>query len=162
MSIKHILKTLEKLVGLQQSLLEISKQKTVDVKEGQIDHFQSTLVKERKAVQAIEQVEKKRIQEVNQWCAENSIPEEQATLTGMLEFLSNEEEKNNLEASATELTEGIVKIKQQEELNQVLIQQSMQFIQLSLELLNPSIGNMNYSAKKATKQVERSVFDSKA
>jgi len=162
LSIQHIINSLERLVELQQSLLEISKQKTVDVKEGQIDHFQSTLVKERKAVQAIEQVEKERIQEVNQWCADHSIPDEQATLTGILEFLSDEDEKHNLEVLATELTEGIVKIKQQEDLNQVLIQQSMQFVQLSLELLNPSIGNMNYSAKKATNQVERSVFDSKA
>lgn len=162
MSIQHILNTLGKLVEAQMNLLEISKQKTTFVKEGQIDKLQTVLIEERKAIQTVKQVEEKRIQEVNQWFIDHSMPEEEATITGMLENIQDQEAQHALENAATRLAETIVKLKQQEELNHVLFQQSMQFVQLSLELLNPSIGNLNYSNKKESTRVERSVFDSKA
>lgn len=162
LSTQQIINTLKSLVEAQKSLLALSEQKTVQVTDGQIDKLQATLVKEQKALQLVEKVETKRVQEVNRWCQDHSLSGDQATMTGMLEHLPNDEVKHELEVVATELTETIVKLKQQEELNQILLQQSMQFVQLSLELLNPSIGNMNYSGKDKTNQMGRSVFDSKA
>ena len=80
----------------------------------------------------------------------------------MLDRLSNENEKLSLEKVTAKLTECIVKIKQQEQLNEALLKQSMQFVQLSLDMLNPSIKNMNYNQKQSQVMAERSVFDSKA
>lgn len=160
MSTQHIINILKDLVKAQKGLLEISIQKTEEIKAGQVDQLQATLVKERKVLHNIEQIESKRIEAVNQWFVEYSLPLEQATITEMLENLINEHDKNQLEIVATDLTETILKLKQQEQLNQALIQQSMQFVQLSLDLLSPSITNMNYSGKKETNQIKRSMFDS--
>lgn len=162
MSTQHIINILKNLVKAQKGLLETSIQKTEEIKAGQVDQLQATLIKERKALHNIEQIESKRIEAVNQWFVEYSLPLEQATITEMLENLTNEHDKNELEIVATDLTETILKLKQQEQLNQALIQQSMQFVQLSLDLLNPSITNMNYSGKKETSQIKRSMFDSQA
>ena len=61
-----------------------------------------------------------------------------------------------------ELTKAITQLKQQEQLNQALIQQSMQFVQLSLDILNPTIQTMNYGKNREDAGSKRSVFDSKA
>lgn len=52
-------------------------------------------------------------------------------------------------------------LKQQEALNAELIQQSMQFIHLSLNTLEPSIQSMNYGNQRQ-EAPKRSLFDSKA
>ena len=71
-------------------------------------------------------------------------------------------DKKQLEASAVKLTEALIALKQQEQLNIALIQQSMQFVQLSLDLLSPSLTNMNYGKEQKDQPINRSVFDSKA
>jgi len=162
LSTQHIINILKNLVKAQKGLLEISIQKTEEIKAGHVDQLQATLIKERKTLHNIEQIETKRIEAVNQWFVEYSLPLEQATITEMLENLTNEHDKSELEVVATDLTETILKLKQQEQINQALIQQSMQFVQLSLDVLSPSITNMNYSGKKETSPIKRSMFDSQA
>jgi len=162
LSIQPIVNLLEKLIQEHEELLRLSKQKTDDIKEGQTDKLQATLVKERKVIQRIELIEEKRIEEVNKWFTSLELPLENATITEMLDRLSNENEKLSLEKVTAKLTECIVKIKQQEQLNEALLKQSMQFVQLSLDMLNPSIKNMNYNQKQSQVMAERSVFDSKA
>src|SRR5699024_2560937 len=120
------------------------------------------LIKERKVMQSIERTEEKRMEEVNKWFTDQGLPLENATITEMLNKLSNENEKKSLEKVTVNLTELIVKIKQQEQLNEALLKQSMQFVQLSLDMLHPSIENMNYNQKQSQVTTERSVFDSKA
>ncbi len=162
LSIQPIIQSLEKLIGLHESLLEISKQKTAVVKEGAVENLQSLLLKERKHVQALEQAENKRQKAVQVWVSEYSPDLEQATITGILEVIDDQQSKKELENVTITLTETITELKQQEQLNQSLIQQSMQFVELSLNMMKPSIRNMNYGGKKPSDSIERSVFDSKA
>jgi len=162
LSIQPIVNLLEKLIQEHEELLKLSKQKTDEIKEGQTDKLQATLIKERKVIQSIERTEEKRMEEVNKWFTDQGLPLENATITEMLNKLSNENEKKSLEKVTVNLTELIVKIKQQEQLNEALLKQSMQFVQLSLDMLHPSIENMNYNQKQSQVTTERSVFDSKA
>ncbi|MBP1947982.1 flagellar protein FlgN [Virgibacillus litoralis] len=162
MSVQPIIQSLEKLIGLHESLLEISKQKTAVVKEGSVESLQPLLLKERKHVQALEQAEVKRQKEVEAWVAQHNANLENATITGILEIINDEQTKNELEEITITLTKTITELKQQEQLNQSLIQQSMQFVELSLNMMKPSIRNMNYGGNKSSDSAERSVFDSKA
>lgn len=159
MSVQPIIQSLQKLIGLHESLLEISKQKTAVVKEGSVESLQPLLLKERKHVQALEQAETKRQKAVQVWVAEHIPGMEQATITGILEVLNDEQSKKELEKVTITLTETITELKQQEQLNQSLIQQSMQFVELSLNMMKPSIRNMNYGGKKSSDSTERSVFE---
>ncbi|OZU88801.1 flagellar protein FlgN [Virgibacillus indicus] len=164
MSVQTIIKSLEKLVNLHMELLEISLEKTKIVKDGSIDNLQAVLLKERKTVRAVEQAEAKRQTEVEEWFARKRLPTGDATITNMLELVTEEQEKTTLGKITIKLTETITKLKQQEQLNHALINQSMQFVQLSLDMMNPSIKNMNYGNKKGSEPEtnKRSVFDSKA
>lgn len=162
LSIQPVIKLLEKLVQAHELLFKMSKQKTEDIKGSHTEQLQATLIKEQKQVQSIELIEAKRLTEVNDWLNQRQLPPEKGTITHMLEELSNDIEKEALENVTVRLSELIVNIKQQEQLNQALLQQSMQFVQLSLNMMQPSIENMNYHKDHSPMVTERSLFDSKA
>lgn len=164
MSIQPIFESLEKLTQIHESLLDCSKEKTEVIKEGSAEKLQILLAKEHKLIRLLEQTEQKRQEHVDCWFEQQQVPEsEDRTITHMLEILNESESDatEKLESLAIALTEVITKLKQQEQLNQALIEQSMKFIQMSLNILNPTIDNYNYGQSE-TKTVDRSVFDSRA
>lgn len=162
MSAQQIIQLLEKLVTLHVSLLEIAKRKTEIIKTGKIEQMQPLLVKERRHVQALEQVEGKRQELVERWFLQQNLSTENTTITAMLEQISNEDEAVELANVTEALARKMTELKQQEQLNQTLIQQSMKFINLSLDLINPSLKNMNYGSNKESESINQTVFDSKA
>lgn len=162
MSVHPIIQALEKLIKLHEGLVDSAKEKTELIKAGSVDHLQTLLVKEHKYIQALDQAETKRKKTVEAWLEHQGITLNHATITAILETLSDEQAKEDLERTAVKLTNMITHLKQQEQLNQALIQQSMQFVELSLEIMKPSIRHMNYGGKQASGSPERSVFDSRA
>lgn len=163
LSIQDIVKTLENLMLIHEELYKVSKEKTDLIIEGSAEELQHLLVKERKYIQLLEQFEKKREKEVENWFDSQQITAEDMTLTNMLEKITNEVEKKRLENITVQLTNIIIELKQQEQLNEDLIRQSMQFVHMSLEMLHPTIEQMNYGNQKKNKNItNRSVFDSQA
>lgn len=163
MSVKRLIDLLTRLVDIHQNLLDLSMEKTEIIKSGSIDKLQSLLAKERKYIQLVEQTEKERIEESKAWFKSQKLLDEEMTITKMLENLDNESDKEALATVTTELTNKIASLKQQEQLNRNLIEQSMQFIHLSLDMLHPSIQQMNYHPTTTVNEaVKQSVFDSKA
>jgi len=161
LSIQHIIESLKKLLEIHDDLLKISEQKTEIVKDGSTEKLQALLVKERKYVRLAEQAETKRMEEVTEWFTSQQLPLDDISITYILENIGDEKQKKLLEELTLDLTETILKLKQQEKLNQDLLHQSMEFVQLSLEMLSPSIQNMNYG-KDSFASNKLSVFDSKA
>lgn len=157
-----ITKSLEQLAQIHKDLLVVSMEKTSKVKEGSIDDLQALLLKERKLIRLSEQAESNRQQTVEAWCKENRIALKDATITHILQHVTDEAEQEELEKAAIKLTDVMTKLKQREQLNQVLISQSMQFVQLSLDLMSPTLKSMNYGANSEMESSSRSVFDSKA
>lgn len=144
-------------------LLSISKNKTEQIKLGDMDELSKLLMKERKQIQVIAQLEEERQQLVEQIFTNLMIEEEQKTVTNLLNYLEDGEEKEALLQIVTNLVEVITVLKENEQLNEQLIEQSMQFVQLSLDMLQPSMQQINYHDKKQeNKSAKRSVFDSKA
>ncbi|TFB24381.1 flagellar protein FlgN [Filobacillus milosensis] len=164
MSIQKITEHLEKLYQLNESLLTLSKQKTELVKKSKIDEFNELLMKERKHAQAIEQVEAKRVELTDEWFMKHAPNTSEKTLSQMIELVEGEAEKEKLQTVYENLIVNLADLKQQEALNQDLIQQSLQFIELSMEMFQPNSKNMNYDKPKGQqgKSSSQSVFDSKA
>ncbi|CQR46396.1 FlgN protein [Paraliobacillus sp. PM-2] len=160
MLLQTIQRTLEQLVQLHQSLHAVSVQKTEALKAGEIDQLQELLKKEKKHINAINQTEQQRMEQTNKWAIANGLADEPITVTTMLEHLHGTEDGQSLEQITTTLTETLVKLKQQEALNQQLTQQSLQFVQLSMDMIAPTINTFNYGNKQQASN--RSVFDSKA
>ncbi|WP_179151879.1 flagellar protein FlgN [Oceanobacillus senegalensis] len=162
MSVKSITESLEKLIFVHRELLGLSKQKTEIVKEGSVAPLQALLVTEGKQIRLLEQTELKRQQEVEQWFSDRKCRQEEKNITKMIEIIEREADKEALAKAMKDLTELIIELRNQEKLNQTLLQQSMQFVQLSLDMMAPSIKNMNYGIQqvKADNQTNRSLFDS--
>lgn len=162
MSLETIGKSLQKLVQLHESLLVISEQKTTAIKADDIGKLQPLLVKERKHVQALEQEETTRQKEVKYWFDEHNLRSENQTITTMLELIKDKEHQAWISDITAQLTMVVTNLKRQEQLNHALIQQSLQFVELSLNMMNPSINKLNYGTKKVADSEKRSVFDSQA
>lgn len=164
MSMQEIIASLQQLLELHQSLLAISENKTEVLKKGDTDALKQLLKKEQKHVQALNKIEKTRLQQVSSWTTANQLDIEETNVTALLECVKDKKEKDDLERVATQLTELLVALKQQEQLNQQLTKQSLQFVQLSMDMIAPTIQSINYGNQKQStdKSSKRSVFDSKA
>lgn len=162
MSIEEIIGSVDELIQYHERLLAISEQKTAVIIDGNIEELQKLLVKERKEARLLEQAEEKRQAGVQEWFLRRRDSRE-ATLTNMLEVIKNPMERDQLGRTTIQLTELITKLKQQEELNQALLNQSMKFVQLTMGMVNPDLKEMNYGKQKQTAPtVQHSVFDSQA
>lgn len=152
------------LIELNKSLFQLSKRKTDKLKEGLIEQVQDLLSAEQKHIQAINKLEKSRLEAVRNWADHHQLSVETRTVTDILEHLSDPTEVEQLEKQATDLAEVLVDLKGQEYLNQQLTEQSMQFVQMNLAMLSPTIEQINYGKKhqQAGSGAKRSVFDSKA
>lgn len=164
MSIQTIIDTLSRLEKLHQSLLLLAQEKTEALKTGEIDQLQLILVQERKYVQVISQVEKSRQKAVTDWIGLYGDPAMEPTMTYLLDRTPDFAEKQSMEKHFYKLTGIILKVKQQEQLNRELMQQSLQFIELSLDMLDPLLKDKNYHQpqKKTASRPSRPMFDSKA
>lgn len=160
MSTQSIIAALQQLIEIHQDMIKLSEEKTEIIKEGYVEKLQKQLVREQKLIRLLEQAENNRQQEAISWYRQADRPLEEITITNILNVLEDEEERNALEEAAVQLANAVMKLKQQEQLNHSLLQQSMQFVQFSLNMINPTIENFNYGNQQTGNN--RSVFDSKA
>jgi hypothetical protein len=164
LTVPAIIHALEKLLELHNGLLELSRKKTEAVKTGSMDTLMTLIAQERKQIRKVEKAETERMKLVTEWFAANDLAEEEHTITMLLNRLETGQLKTKLLDITTRLTEVVTLLKQQEGLNYALIQQSMQFVQYSLDLINPTIQSINYgsASDKQNESATQSLFDSKA
>ena len=157
MSAQPIITVLEKLVKLHKSLNQLAEKKTIIIKEGNTDALTALLIDEQKHVTAITQMEKEREQTVLAF-----MSGKKANVDEVIE-VAEPIEADTLQRLKEELLNEIKKLKDQNELNQQLLVTSLQFVNLSLDLLRPQDRNYNYDKtnQEPPKQM-KSMFDSKA
>ncbi|MBP3040168.1 flagellar protein FlgN [Bacillaceae bacterium Marseille-Q3522] len=140
MTAEVLITSLEKLLALHKSLLEVAVQKTTVIKNGDIGSLQQLLKDEQMHVAAIQKVEMMRQETVHTFVKNKQTP----TVHDCLKYVSKEEEKKITLVTA-QLTDVITALKEQNELNQQLIHHSLQFVNMSLQLIRPQPNAMNYS-----------------
>jgi len=161
--LEALLNTMATLIDLHESLLSVSEEKTTRLKENKINDFNHLLKIEQKHVQALEKIEKQRLKEASDLAVSLGL-NNNAPVTEIIDHLPNESDKEVLEEKATTLLAYVVDIKQQEDLNRQLLKQSLQFVQLQMDVMQPSVESLTYGNKNAKEDpaTKRSVFDSKA
>lgn len=149
---------------MHEQLLTLSKDKTEAIKDSDNEKLVNHLTKERQVLQKIEQLERVREQLVDQHFTQLNIKTEDKTITELLKTIQDKNDKQILEESVAKLIQLIVSIRENEQLNSELLQQSMQFVQLSLEMIQPQAQSISYGnqAERKDSGQKRSVFDSKA
>ncbi len=160
---RELYEAMQRLVDLHVDLIETSQNKTEEIKQGDMEKLSKLLMQERKQVQLISQKESERQELVEKFFVEKNAQNEEQTMTNLLAFIDDETEKVEFEKVMSALIDAIVELREIEQLNKELMEQSMQLVQLSLDMLQPSINRMNYDGKQNIQESsKRSVFDSKA
>ncbi|MBM7618370.1 flagellar biosynthesis/type III secretory pathway chaperone [Bacillus tianshenii] len=154
MSISAIITILEKLATLHDYLYELTVRKADIVKNNSLEDLQNLNKEEQKFLKAISQLEQQRLALSNN----KTISE--------LMVVATDEEKTALLQLKDRLSISIEQIQEQNDLNQQLLQQSLQFIAVTLNTLTQEPSAVTYeksaNIKKNTNTPTRSMFDSKA
>ena len=164
MSIDNILQSLTKLDMFHKSLLEIAYKKTEAIKTGDMDSLNQLLKDEQAHVAGISQLEQQRQIEVTDYLRAKGIaPTDNPTVALVLENTNTDEEKAQLTKARNNLLLTLETLKHQNDLNQKLTLQSLQFINLTLDALRPKPEQINYSrAEVKSPSKDKAYFDSQA
>ncbi|WP_144509573.1 flagellar protein FlgN [Bacillus sp. FJAT-22090] len=164
MSIEKILQSLTKLEMLHKSLLEIAYKKTEAIKTGDMDSLNQLLKDEQAHVAGISQLEQQRQIEVTDYLrAKGFAPTDNPTVALVLEHTNSTEEKEQLGAARNKLLLTLETLKHQNDLNQKLTLQSLQFVNLTLDALRPKPDQINYSKSEVqSPSKDKTYFDSQA
>lgn len=167
MSIETILTTLNHLEKLHMSLLRLSNDKTAMLKSGDINGIDQLLKEEQAHLAAIVQMDQQRVDAVKRYLTGQGRPvPAEPTMTQLIE-VAEEPDKQPLAEARDRLLHAIHALKQQNELNQQMTYQSLQFVNLSLDMVRPRPENVNYSKNEVQGQSQGakpklSSFDSQA
>ncbi|MGG3449212.1 flagellar protein FlgN [Domibacillus aminovorans] len=141
--------TLEKQLALHKSLLQLAQLKTDAVKKGDMDELNRIVREEQKHVGAITILEKRRASESDE------------TVSELLPSLPQEEQVR-AEAVRDELIDVLSQLKEVNELNVQLVEQSLQFVHLQLDLLAPADSGTYAADGDNEGPASGPLFDSKA
>ncbi len=166
MSMTTILTSLDNLEKLHKSLLRLANDKTAIIKNGDMDGLDQLLKDEQAHLAAITQTEKQRQKAVAEYLTDQGRPVPiYPTVTDMLDAVS-EADKKSLEDARTRLLHTIHDLKWQNDLNQKLTFQSLQIVNLSLDMMRPPrVETANYSKREINgnnKPGDKASFDSQA
>ena len=139
MSAEKLISTMEKLLKLHKSLYEIAQKKTETVKIGDIDALNQILKDEQAHLQAINLLENER----QKFTSSLVLRTEKPTIEDCLAVV-DESTRHTLDHLRSELKNVITQIQQRNELNQQMLYQSLQFVNLSLNLIAPQPEDYNY------------------
>nr|WP_304216808.1 flagellar protein FlgN [Fredinandcohnia onubensis] len=160
MSAENLVEMLKKILILHQNLLKLSERKTEILKKGDIDALNEQMKEEQKYILAIRQMENERITIVDNLLGPRV---QEKTLSKCIKAATEP-----IRSELVELHDDLVKVthdlKAVNELNQQLTHQSLQYVNMSLDMLLPQEQKATYGNPAGTKEKKqtRSMFDSKA
>jgi hypothetical protein len=165
MPITTILTSLDNLEKLHRSMLQLAYDKTALIKSGDMEGLDQLLKDEQAHLAAITQMEGQRQRAVTEFLTNQGrfVPQT-PTVADVLEAAPEAEKKSLVEAR-DRLLHAIHDLKWQNDLYQKLTYQSLQFVNLSLDMVRPRPESVTYSkteisGKKVAK--DKTSFDSHA
>lgn len=166
MSIENIYATLEKLERMHKSLLELAYKKTEIIKVNNMEALDRMLKDEQAHVAAIDQLEQQRQLQVTQYLrAKGHAPTDKISVADVIMVAENEADQQKLQDVRNRLLTIIEDLRKQNDLNQKLTFQSLQFVNLTLDMLRPQPSQINYSGNEVrgtSSMAKKTYFDSQA
>ncbi|GER68388.1 MULTISPECIES: flagellar protein FlgN [Heyndrickxia] len=159
MSAEKLIACLEKLEKLHNSLFKLACEKTEVIKNQDMERLQKMVNEEQTHIRAISALEKER-----EKCARAFTGSDHpVTVTECIAAASGEE-RTQLEALRKRLINAVDKLKRQNDLNQMLIYQALQFVNLTLDLIYPKTQPATYAppSRQPVQAGGKPRFDSKA
>ncbi|AOV08516.1 flagellar protein FlgN [Sporosarcina ureilytica] len=166
MSIQPILATLNNLEKMHTSLLSLAHEKTALIKDGDMAALNQLLKDEQAHLAAIAQIEQQRQQTVVDYLRKQGrFVSENPTISDVERAVQSTSEEESLTEARDRLLHVIHDLKWQNDLNQKLTYQSLQFVNLSLDMVRPQQETVTYSKNEISGKNEtrsRPTFDSQA
>ncbi len=153
---------LEKIIKLQKSLYQLALKKTEMLKNNDIDGLGHLIKDELSHLKALEALHITREQLQVAIGREYDCPFKISTMTDLLQ-VNGINQKDTLEKFQQELIHITEQLKIQNTLNQELLNQSLQFVNLNLDLFLGQQDSGNYSPLQSEEEeASRPIFNSKA
>jgi flagellar biosynthesis/type III secretory pathway chaperone len=164
MSVKAITQIIERLLEIHEGLVDLASKKVEPIKKGDMPTLEKLVREESKLAHKLQTTELLRAKVVRTFLLEKGEAPEDATLSDVKRYATDAEQKQ-LEQFQNMLVEYVVKLKAQNELNQSLIEESLRFVNLSLDLMIPHKEDVSYNPRERDDRPfegGHSLFDSKA
>ncbi|WP_240374384.1 flagellar protein FlgN [Bacillus piscicola] len=164
MSIKAILEAMVLLIQQHKELNELSSQKMELIKANDMEQLSELLKNESKLIRVIEETERTRQEKMSVFFKERNIGETEGTVSNLAKHLPAEHQ-GPLFKLQENLLQEMARLRQTEALNRRLLEDSLHFVQLTLDMIQPDPDAVHYSHpdRKEGKHPEGySIFDSKA
>lgn len=164
---RELLTIFQAMTVLHEEFNKKALEKQEAVKTGNMASLDQIIKDESMLVSKLRKLEYTREQTVKMWMQERGIVSEDVTMEHLLQFFP-EEDRKTLQYWQRRLITEINKLKEQNEFNQQLIEESLRFVNMSLDSFHPQkeYGNYNHPGAKSTDKDDyeaggRSLFDSK-
>jgi flagellar biosynthesis/type III secretory pathway chaperone len=143
---------LERLLKSHEELLALGERKTNVLKQGDMKALDVLLKEEDLQVKKLQLIEKERM-----------LKFANVTLSDVLKQ-ADRQEKDKLSRLQEKLVKAFEALKQRNKLNQSLLEQSLQYVNMSLSMIQPQIEPVTYEKSKSNPYNTNpsSLFDSKA
>lgn len=162
---KQFVQIIQAMTVLHEKFNKSAKEKLTVIKEGDMTALERIMKDESVLIQQLHKLEATRLHEVEVLAAGKGLVKEDVTIETLLPFFS-EGERKEVEHWQDRLLSEIMELKQQNDLNQQLLEESLRFVNMSLDAMQPQSQFENYQVpnmkNKENTDTKHSLFDSKA
>lgn len=165
MSIQSLLNALNSLSDIHEELLQLAREKQRSVIDNRVDQLMTFTAKESKWIATMEQLNNDVTQFTLQCWTEIGLTAKPAsTLADLMQALHRAEHKTALMAAGNRLKGLVHLLKDQNDRNQLLVRQSLEFLEFQIDLLSaPYDEDVTYSPNRnANSGTPRRTFDTRA
>lgn len=136
MNAETIIATLEKQAEVYDQLLALAKEKTPYLVHNKVDLLNATIQKERKLLKSAEELEQQRMRLSGQYFTNlNMLRYKGGKISEMIKTVTSPHEKARLTELHRQLAGALEELKHVTQLNQQLIEQSLKFIDYTIDLM---------------------------
>jgi flagellar biosynthesis/type III secretory pathway chaperone len=134
----NLYELLDNLIQLHKALQTLAVQKKEVLIKGDVDQLLAITTQEKKLIKAVNTAEDTRQSLVAHMFAEQGIHRDNGTLADLIKLTTSPEEKTRLLKARDELTRIVSELQKANELNQQLLEQSLSFVNMTLDLVTDS------------------------
>ncbi|WP_019534901.1 flagellar protein FlgN [Paenibacillus ginsengihumi] len=135
-SFEQLLDVMHSLDAAHHSMLDLAEQKKHALIRGDVEELTRIVAKENKFIKQVGELDLQRVEAIGQYMIEKGYkPNPRVTVSDLTKIVFQAEDKKRLMEAQKKLLGAIRKLREINQLNQQLIEQSLAFIDYSLDLI---------------------------
>ncbi|TBL72991.1 flagellar protein FlgN [Paenibacillus thalictri] len=136
MSLQAVFENMEKLIEAHQTLLDLGERKKQALIVNDIDQLTAAVNKEGRLIKQVTELDQQRIHAIGAFMLEKGYrPNPYVTISDLTKLIFKMDEKKALQTLQQTLLQTIERLKTLNELNRQLLEQSLTFVNYSLDLV---------------------------